>query len=97
MYGEGGRNVAGCGVLWWLIALPTPLTGPSSGWSIDLAMPLYLTCGSLKVWRMLLIGPHGTPALYSSASQWALGLVLVTSASAALSAWRFFERAGGVL
>src|SRR5271169_2598134 len=45
---------------------------------------------------MVLIGPHGTPALFSSATQNALGFERTTSLRCAISAARFFARIGTV-
>src|SRR5271154_5887082 len=45
---------------------------------------------------MVLIGPHGTPALFSSATQNALGFERTTSLRWAISAARFLARSGTV-
>ena len=59
-------------------------------------MPRCWTCGSAKVLSMVLIGPHGTPALLIASIQCAEVLVLVTSPMRSFSALRFCERSCGV-
>ena len=42
---------------------------PSFGWSTGRRIPRCWTCGSAKTWSIVLIGPHGTPALFSRSTQ----------------------------
>ena len=69
------------------------ITQPSLGWSTGRRMPRCLTCGSAKTWSIVLIGPHGTPALLSASIQNWLGFDFTTSVRWAISAGRFLERA----
>ena len=79
-----------------LIGWPTTLMSPSLGCLTPRAMPRCLTCGSSKVLSMVLIGPHGTPALFSASIQCAEVLVRVSAAMRSFTALRFCERKDGV-
>src|SRR5258708_1557332 len=89
-------SVFGCGESERLMGWPTTLMSPSLGCLTERAMPRCLTCGSAKVWSMVLIGPHGTPALFRASIQCADGLALVTAAMPLLTALRCCERRLGV-
>ena len=84
------------GVRLMTIGWPTSSTAPRSCERTPWASPRWRTCGSANTWSMVLIGPQGTPARFSSSIQCAAGCRRRIAAIAALSASRFRERSAGV-
>ena len=68
-------ELRGLRALLMLIGCPTTLIAPSFLCCTGRAMPRCSTCGSANVLSMVLMGPHGTPALFNAAIQCALVLV----------------------
>ena len=65
---------------------PTTPTLPSFGCAVAFSMPRWRTCGSVIVLSMLLIGPQGTRASFSTTTHSSLGRQAVYSPSTLLSA-----------
>ena len=70
------------------------LEAARSGSGIAICSPRAFTCGSAKSCSMSLIGPQGTPALSSAASQSALERALSKSPSMGIKTPRFSTRLG---